>query len=146
MSAPVGPPELKPYLLSPPEAGGEAGPADQEAREAGPGGRQPGPEWRQRVAEVPPHERDSSMSSTPPSSVSQPPPLFMGVCSLLNTPSINIILVPLSEHPPVPSSFILCPCFALMHLFCGAFCLMYIYLNSCSVLCRSAGRESAQSA
>lgn len=46
------------------EAGGEARPADQETREAGPGGRQPGPEWRQRLAQVPPHEGDDSMLST----------------------------------------------------------------------------------
>lgn len=46
------------------EAGGEARPADQETREAGPGGRQPGPEWRQRLAQVPPHEGDHSTSST----------------------------------------------------------------------------------
>lgn len=46
------------------EAGGEARPADQETREAGPGGRQPGPEWRQRLAQVPPHEGDNRMSST----------------------------------------------------------------------------------
>lgn len=48
---------------SSPEAGGEARPADQETREAGPGGRQPGPEWRQRLAQVPPHEGDNSMLS-----------------------------------------------------------------------------------
>lgn len=46
------------------EAGGEARPADQETREAGPGGRQPGPEWRQRLAQVPPHEGDNRKSST----------------------------------------------------------------------------------
>lgn len=47
-----------------PEAGGEARPADQEEREAGPGRCQPGPEWCQRVAEAPLNERDNSMSST----------------------------------------------------------------------------------
>lgn len=36
-------PSVDRVYLSPPEAGGEAGPADQEEREAWPGGRQPGP-------------------------------------------------------------------------------------------------------
>lgn len=64
MWSPVTPAETDRIHLPPPEAGGEAGPADQEAREAGPGRRQPGPERRPRVAEVPPHERDDSTSST----------------------------------------------------------------------------------
>lgn len=58
-------------FVFPPEARGEAGPADQEAREAGPGRRQPGPERRQGVAEDPHDERNNRTSSTlSPSAVS----------------------------------------------------------------------------
>lgn len=52
------------FSLPPSETGGEAGPAHQEARQAGSGWRQPGPKWRQRVAQTPPYERNHSTSST----------------------------------------------------------------------------------
>lgn len=77
----VHPAQTDHVYLSPLEAGGEAGPADQEAREAGPGGRQPGPEWRQRMAEAPPHERDDSMSSTLLGQLPPPHP-SLGECAL----------------------------------------------------------------
>lgn len=102
-------------IFFPPEAGGEAGPADQEAREAGPGRRQPGPEWCQRVAEAPPNEGDNGASSALClSAVSQPitstHPSIRGRCILLSTPPINIIPVLYPDPPPVALSFTLMFC------------------------------------
>lgn len=53
------------HCFPPAETGGEAGPADQTTREAGSGWRQPGPERGQRVAQVPPHERDDGTTRSP---------------------------------------------------------------------------------